>query len=272
MATRCRPAPGLPELSTQRWAVRLEYDGGPFVGWQRQANGLSIQAVLEQAAAALTGGGEVASVAAGRTDAGVHAEAQVAQLDLPWALSQRLSNESLRNALNFHMKPHPVAVILAARAEADWNARFSAVRRRYRYRILNRPSRPALESGRVWHVRRGLDAEAMHEAAQALIGRHDFTSFRASACQANSPLRTLDRLDVERTDEIITITAEARSFLHHQVRNMTGTLKLVGDGTWSRARVVDVLRARTRASAGPTAPSAGLCLIEIGYPVDPFRR
>ena len=259
----------MPEPLTQRWALRLEYDGGPFVGWQRQSNGISVQAVLEDAAAMLAGA-PVIGVAAGRTDAGVHAQGQIVQLDLPWTLSQRLSSGSLRDALNYHMKPNPVAVILASRADADWSARFSAVRRRYRYLILNRPSRPALSAGRVWHVKRALDAAAMHEAAQVLVGRHDFTSFRATACQARSPVRTLDRLDVERDGDRITITAEARSFLHHQVRNVTGTLKLVGDGAWSVKRVGEALSARARAAAGPTAPAEGLCLVAVDYPVDPF--
>ncbi len=249
-----------------RWALLVEYDGAPFVGWQRQARGLSVQEVLETAAARLAGGAPVASVVAGRTDAGVHAAAQVAQL----ALDRPIAPERLRDALNFHMKPHPVAVLRAVPAPAGWNARFSAIRRRYRYVILNRSARPTLDAGRVWHVPAPLDAGAMHEAAQTLLGRHDFTSFRASACQANSPLRTLDRLDVTRAAERIEITAEARSFLHHQVRNLVGTLHLVGAGRWPVARVAAALAARDRAAAGPTAPAEGLCLMAVGYPVDPF--
>ncbi|MGA3400602.1 MAG: tRNA pseudouridine(38-40) synthase TruA [Acetobacteraceae bacterium] len=248
------------------WALMLEYDGAPFVGWQRQDNGLSVQQVLETAASRLTGGAAVASVVAGRTDAGVHAEAQVAQLDLP----SPLTAARLRDALNYHMKPHPVAVLRAAPAPEGWNARFSAIGRAYRYRILNRHARPALLAGRVWHVHAPLDAAAMQVAAQAMVGRHDFTSFRAAACQAKSPLRTLDRLEVTRDGDVIEVVAEARSFLHHQVRNMVGTLKLVGDGHWSAARVAAALAARDRAAAGPTAPSEGLCLIGVRYPVDPF--
>jgi len=244
----------------------LEYDGRSFVGWQRQDNGLSVQQVLEGAAARLTGGAPVSSGVAGRTDAGVHAEAQVAQL----ALQSVLPANRLREALNYHMKPHPVAVLHAAPAPEGWNARFSAIGRAYRYRILNRRARPALLAGRVWHVHQPLDAEAMHAAAQLLLGRHDFTSFRAAACQAKSPLRTLDRLDVTRDGDMIEVVAEARSFLHHQVRNMVGTLRLVGDGHWSAERVAAALAMRDRSAAGPTAPPEGLYLTGVRYPVDPF--
>jgi tRNA pseudouridine38-40 synthase len=248
------------------WALMLEYDGAPFVGWQRQTNGLSVQEVLETAAARLSGGAPVSSVVAGRTDAGVHAEAQVAQLTLP----TRLTAERLREALNYHMKPHPVAVLRAAPAPDGWNARFSAIGRAYRYRILNRRARPALDEGRVWHVHAPLDAAAMHDAARSLLGRHDFTSFRAAGCQANSPLRTLDRLDVMRHGEIIEIVAEARSFLHHQVRNMVGTLRLVGDGHWRPDQVAEALAARDRSAAGPTAPAEGLYLTGVKYPMPVF--
>jgi tRNA pseudouridine38-40 synthase len=249
-----------------RWALLIEYDGTPFVGWQTQQNGLSIQQVLEDAAARLNGGEKVASIVAGRTDAGVHAKGQVAQIDLPDGWTE----DRLRDALNFHMKPHPVVVLRAAPAQEGWNARFSALARHYRYRILDRRARPALDQGRVWHVPHRLDAEAMHRAAQSLLGRHDFTSFRAASCQANSPLRTLDRLDARRTGDVIEITAEARSFLHHQVRNMVGTLKLVGIGQWHEARVAAALAARDRGAAGPTAPPEGLCLTAVRFEVDPW--
>ena len=248
------------------WALMLEYDGTPFVGWQRQDNGVSVQQVLERAASHLTGGVPVSSVVAGRTDAGVHAEAQVVQLTLKSALPAN----RLREALNYHMKPHPVVVLQAALAPAGWNARFSAIGRSYRYRILNRRARPALLAGRVWHVHQPLDDAAMHTAAQRLLGRHDFTSFRAAACQAKSPVRTLDRLDVTRDGEVIDVVAEARSFLHHQVRNMVGTLKLVGDGHWSVERLAAALAVRDRSAAGPTAPPEGLSLTAVRYPVDPF--
>ncbi len=250
-----------------RWAILLEYDGTTFVGWQRQATGISVQEVLETAAAKLTRGEPVASIVAGRTDAGVHAEGQVAQLDLPDALPA----QKVRDALNFHMKPHPVVVLKAAAAPAGWNARFSAIGRAYRYRILNRRVRPALLARRVWHVAADLDTDAMHRAAQSLLGRHDFTSFRAAACQAKSPLRTLDRLDVRRDGELIEIVTEARSFLHHQVRNMVGTLKLVGDGSWPVERVASALAAHDRAAAGPTAPAEGLCLTGVRYGVDLYH-
>jgi tRNA pseudouridine38-40 synthase len=247
-----------------RWALLIEYDGTPFVGWQTQQNGVSVQQVLEDAAARLNGGAKVASIVAGRTDAGVHATGQVAQIDLP----EGWTADKLRDALNFHMKPAPVAVVCAAVAPAGWNARFSALTRCYRYRILDRRARPALEQNRVWHVPHRLDAEAMHRAAQSLLGKHDFTSFRAASCQANSPLRTLDRLDVRREGDVVEIIAEARSFLHHQVRNMVGTLKLVGIGQWTEARVATALASRDRAAAGPTAPPEGLCLTQVRYGVD----
>ena len=251
-----------------RWALLMEYDGSSFVGWQRQANGVSVQEILETAAAKLNGDNPVASTVAGRTDAGVHAEGQVAQLDLP----DTISAAKLRDALNYHMKPHPVVVLRAIAAPEGWNARFSAIGRAYRYRILNRRARPALLAGRVWHVSVPLDAIAMHAAAQTLLGKHDFTSFRAAACQANSPLRTLDRLDVQRDGDIIEIVAEARSFLHHQVRNMVGTLKLVGDGSWPVERVGVALAARDRSAGGPTAPPDGLCLTGAYYSVDLFAE
>ena len=249
-----------------RYALLIEYDGRDFVGWQQQDNGISIQSVLEGAAIRLSGGEPVASVVAGRTDAGVHAAGQVAQIDLP----RGLPPATVRDALNFHMKPHPVVVLRAAMVGAGWNARFSARSRAYRYRILNRRPRPALALGRVWHVERALDAAAMAKAARALLGRHDFTSFRASSCQAKNPLRTLDRLDVTRVGEIVEIVAEARSFLHHQVRNMVGTLRLVGDGSWPVSRVAEALAARDRRVAGPTAPPEGLCLTSVRYDPDPF--
>ena len=245
-----------------RYALRLEYDGAPFCGWQRQDGLLSIQSVLEEAAAHLNGGEVPLVTAAGRTDAGVHAEAQVAHLDL----ATDLPPERVREALNFHTRPHPVAITGAAIVAPDWSARFSAIGRAYRYRILNRAARPALEWGRVWHVKKRLDAAAMHEAAQGLLGRHDFSAYRAASCQAKSPLRTLDRLDVTRLGDEIEIIAEARSFLHHQVRNMVGTLVEVGYGrrpaSWPRS----VLLGADRAKAGQPAPPEGLVLTGVKYP------
>lgn len=248
------------------WALLLEYDGGAFCGWQRQAGQPSLQAALEQAAAHLTGGRPVPSIAAGRTDTGVHAAGQVALLSLP----DRYTAAAVRDALNFHLRPHALVVLQAARAAPGWNPRFSAVGREYEYRILNRRTRPALARGQAWHVQPPLDEAAMAEAAGALVGLHDFTSFRATACQAKSPVRTLDRLDVTRHGETLLIAAAGRSFLHHQVRNMVGTLKLVGEGRWPVARVAEALAARDRRAAGPTAPPEGLTLTAVRYDPDPF--
>ncbi len=248
-----------------RWALLLEYDGTPFVGWQRQVTGPSVQSVLEHAAGRLAGG-PVSSVAAGRTDSGVHALGQVAHLDL----EREMAPERLVAALNYHLKPHPVAVLRAAPVPADWSARFSAIGRAYRYDILNRPARAALGIHRVWHIPARLDVGAMQAGAQRLIGRHDFTSFRAASCQANSPWRTLDRLDVIRDGELVHIIAEARSFLHHQVRNMVGSLRLVGEGRWQPDDMARVLEAGDRAAAGPTAPAAGLFLTRVRYERDVF--
>jgi tRNA pseudouridine38-40 synthase len=230
-----------------RWAVLLEYDGTPFVGWQRQINGLSIQEVFEQAASHLNAGRPVGSIVAGRTDSGVHAEGQVAHIDLPDGHGAK----AVRDALNYFMKPHPVVALAAVEVAPDWSARFSADHRAYRFRILNRRSRPALLAGRVWH---------------------DFTSFRAASCQAKSPIRTLDRLDVSRRDDIIEIVTDARSFLHHQVRNFVGTLKLIGEGRWPIERISMALEARNRTAAGPTAPPEGLTLLRVGYPDNPFEN
>jgi tRNA pseudouridine38-40 synthase len=247
------------------YALMLEFDGAPFVGWQRQAEGLSIQQVLEEAAARLNGGTPPTAIASGRTDSGVHAEALVVQMEI----ARELPPERLREALNFHTRPHPLSVRRAALAPEGWNARFSATRRGYRYRILNRRPRPALDLGRVWHIQARLDAAAMHAAAQGLLGRHDFSAFRAAACQAASPLRTLDRLEVSRLGEEVVILAEARSFLHHQVRNLVGTLVQVGDGRrgveWPRR----VLEGRDRGQAGQTAPPEGLTFLFARYPQEP---
>ncbi|MDA8252769.1 MAG: tRNA pseudouridine(38-40) synthase TruA [Rhodospirillales bacterium] len=251
-----------------RAALLIEYDGAGFVGWQSQDRGLAIQDVLEAAASRLVAGARVPSAVAGRTDAGVHAEGQVALIELPapFPLAR------LREALNFHLRPHPVVVLRATAAAPGWHPRFAAIGRAYRYRILNRRPRPALLAGRVWHLPRPLDADAMHAAAQTLLGRHDFSAFRAAACQAASPLRTLDRLDVTRDGELIEIVAAARSFLHHQVRNMVGTLALVGAGRWPVARVAEVLAGRDRRAAGPTAPAEGLYLTGVRYARDPFAE
>lgn len=244
-----------------RYRLIVEYDGSPFVGWQRQANGPSVQAAIE--AAILAFSGEVATVyGAGRTDAGVHAAGQVAHFDL----ASQWDPERLAAALNAHLRDLPVAVLAVARAADDFHCRFSAAARHYLYRILNRRAPPALDRGRVWWVRAPLDAGAMHRAARILVGHHDFTTFRSSDCQAPSAMKTLDRLDVTRTGEVVEIRASARSFLHNQVRSMAGSLKLVGEGRWSRGDLAEALAARDRTACGPVAPAEGLCLLAVDYP------
>jgi len=246
-----------------RYKLTLEYDGTGLVGWQRQGNGLSVQEILETAAERFCGK-RVTVFGAGRTDAGVHALAQVAHLDLP----RETNLETIRSALNQHVKPHAVSVLNAERVADSFDARRSARGRVYLYRILNRRPPPAVERGRVWHVGPELDAEAMHEAAQALVGKHDFSSFRDTMCQAKSPVKTLDALEVAREGDEIRIEARARSFLHNQVRNMVGTLKLVGAGKWDESDVKKALAARDRRAAGPTAPPEGLYLVRVVYPED----
>ncbi len=243
-----------------RFRLLVEYDGTGFVGWQRQDNGPSIQQAIEDAVFAFSSE-RVTLAAAGRTDAGVHALGQVVHLDL----ARETSADTLRDAVNFHLKPQPIAILAAEAVSDDFHARFSATGRRYLYRIVNRRAPLAIDRNRAWQVQVPLDAGAMHEAAQGLIGNHDFTSFRSSICQAASPVKTLDRLDVERDREEIRIHAAARSFLHHQVRNMVGTLKLVGEGRWRVQDVGAALEARSRSAAGPTAPAEGLFLAEVRY-------
>ena len=244
-----------------RYKLTLEYDGTGLVGWQRQASGLSVQEILETAVERFCG--EAVRVhGAGRTDAGVHALAQVAHLDL----RRETDPEEVRGALNHHVRPHAVSVLAVEPAPATFNARTSARGRHYRYRILNRRSPPALDRSRVWHVGPPLDVAAMQDAARHLLGRHDFTSFRDALCQAKSPIKTLDALDVSRVDEEVLLEARARSFLHHQVRNIVGTLKLVGLGKWSPLHVKRALDAQDRRAGGPTAPARGLCLVAVIYP------
>lgn len=246
-----------------RYKLLIEYDGSPYVGWQRQANGASVQAALESAVQAFAG--EFATVnGAGRTDAGVHATGQVAHIDL----TRDWRTDVVRDAMNAHLKPRPVAVLAVERVAEDFDARFSAVKRHYVYRILNRRAPAALQQNHVWHVARALDAEAMHEAAQILVGRHDFSTFRASECQANSPIRTMERLEVVRTGDLIEIFASARSFLHHQVRSITGSLEHVGSGKWRADDLRAALEARDRARCGMVAPPQGLFLIRVDYADD----
>lgn len=243
-----------------RWKITVEYDGRGFVGWQRQDNGPSIQQSLEEAVEKLSG--ETVRVhGAGRTDAGVHALGQTAHFDLVKPLTER----AVRDGLNFHLRPAPIAVLKAEPVPDDFHARMSAVERGYVYRIVNRRAPLALDDGRAWQIGRSLDVEAMDAAARILIGRHDFTTFRASLCQAKSPVKTLDVLTVTRSGPEIRITARARSFLHHQIRNITGTLVLVGEGRWPVERVRTALEARDRSKGGPTAPPDGLYFTDVVY-------
>jgi tRNA pseudouridine38-40 synthase len=243
-----------------RFKLTIEYDGGPFVGWQRQANGRSVQQALEEAIDAFCGE-QVTLRGAGRTDAGVHALAQAAHLDL----ARDWPAETVRDAVNAHLRPEPVAVLAAEPAAPGFDARFSAVRRHYLYRIVNRQAPLALEAGRAWHVEHPLDATAMQEAAQTLVGTHDFTTFRSSHCQAKSPVKTLDAIEVRRDGEAVLVEASARSFLHNQVRSLAGSLKLVGEGRWQAADLTAALAARHRAACGPVAPPGGLYLVRVDY-------
>jgi tRNA pseudouridine38-40 synthase len=243
-----------------RYRLTIEYDGTGLVGWQRQPAGVSVQASLETAVERFCGE-QVTVHGAGRTDAGVHALAQCAHLDL----SRAHDPDTIRGALNYHLRPAAVSVLLVEAVADDFDARRSAIGRAYRYRILNRRPPPMLDRMRVWHVAPPLDIDAMRAGARHLLGRHDFSTFRDSLCQAKSPIRTLDALDVTRCGEEIHIEAKARSFLHHQVRNMAGTLKLVGLGQWSPDDVATALSARDRRAGGPTAPAEGLYLVEVRY-------
>ncbi|PRX38276.1 tRNA pseudouridine38-40 synthase [Meinhardsimonia xiamenensis] len=253
-----------------RYALKIEYHGGPFSGWQRQAGQPSVQQALEEALRRLEP--KVPSVAAaGRTDAGVHATGQVAHCDLgrnwePFRLSE---------ALNWHLKPHPVAILAAARVPDDWHARFSAIERRYTYRLISRRAPLTLEAGLAWRINHRLDVEAMRAGAAHLIGRHDFTTFRAALCQAKSPVKTLDAIEIEKIPRDdggaeYRFHLRARSFLHNQVRSIVGTLERVGAGAWAPSRVAEALAARDRAACGPVAPPQGLYLTGVGYPSDPF--
>ena len=243
-----------------RYRLTLEYDGAPFVGWQRQDKGPSVQGALEAAIEKLSGE-RVTVTGAGRTDAGVHALGQVAHFDL----AKTFEPGKVRDALNYHLRPDPVSVLDAAEVDDEFHARFSATARHYLFRILNRRSPPALDVDKVWPVSPRLEAEAMHAAAQFLVGQHDFTTFRAAECQSQSPVKTLDRLDVSQRGEEIHIEASARSFLHHQIRSFAGTLKLVGEGKWQPREVKKALEARDRAACGPVAPPEGLYLVKVDY-------
>jgi len=243
-----------------RYRMTVEYDGGPFVGFQAQADAPTIQGEIERAITAFSGE-SVRVQGAGRTDAGVHAAGQVIHVDL----EKDWRPEVVMNALNAHLIPAPISILSAELADADFHARFSATGRRYLYRILARPGPPALERGRVWHVKAPLDADAMARAVQALVGRHDFTTFRDAACQARSPVKSLDEAWVDRAGEDIRVTFAARSFLHRQVRSMVGSLVEVGRGRWTPADLAAALAAADRSACGPVAPAQGLCLMAVDY-------
>jgi tRNA pseudouridine38-40 synthase len=243
-----------------RYKLTIEYDGTPFVGWQVQDNGPSIAGAIEQAFGKFAG--ETPKVSgAGRTDAGVHALGQVAHVDL----ARDFDTDTIRDALNAHLRPHPVAILEVEQVTSDFDARFFARARHYRYRIVNRRADLALDRERVWRVPRALDAQAMHEAAQLLVGHHDFTTFRSSECQAKSPMKTLGRLDVAREGEEVRCEVSARSFLHNQVRSMVGSLVQVGEGKWSANDLASALAARDRTACGPVAPPCGLYLVRVDY-------
>ena len=250
-----------------RFALTLEYDGGPFLGLQRQDHGPTVQQAVEEAVLAVTG--ETATMhSAGRTDSGVHALAMRSHIDI----SKAIEPFRLMEALNALLRPAPVAVLACEVVPDDWHARFSCIGRTYEFRIANRRAPLTLEKGKAWHIARPLDAEAMHRAAQTLVGRHDFTTFRSAHCQANDPVKTLDRLDVRREGDHVIVEAAARSFLHHQVRSMVGCLALVGMGRWRPERIAEVLEARDRQQLGLNAPPHGLYFVEAIYPEDEASR
>ncbi len=248
----------------RRWKLTIEYDGRPFSGWQAQDHHSSIQRTIEEAIFKFCQQ-RIVIHGAGRTDAGVHARGQIAHFDLDYG-DRLLSGHDLARALNAHLRGHPVAIIEAAEVAPDFHARFTAKNKLYRYRIVNRGPKLTIDEGLAWHLWKPLDAAAMHDAAQCLIGVHDFTSFRDSECQAKNPVRSIDRIDVYRMGEEVFMDVEAKSFLHHQVRNIIGTLVFVGEGKWTAQDVANILAAKDRTGAGVTAPPDGLTLMRIDYP------
>jgi tRNA pseudouridine38-40 synthase len=244
-----------------RWKITVEYDGTNFCGWQRQAQDLSVQQVLEEAIHKFSGE-DVTLSAAGRTDAGVHARAQVAHFDL----ARDTDAQTVQQAINFHAKPHTAVVLLAEPVADNFHARFTALNRSYRYQIINRRAPVALMAYRAWHVPRPLSIEAMQDAASLLLGRHDFSTFRAQSCQSRSPLKTLDFLTIHRIEDLVVVQAQSQSFLYHQVRNMVGTLALVGCEKWTLAQFRDAFAAKDRRAGGPTAPPHGLFFWNVTYP------
>jgi len=243
-----------------RYKLTIEYDGTPFRGWQVQNDDLTVQGALQAAAKALSSE-DVIVYGAGRTDAGVHALGQVAHLDL----TKSFRADQVRDGLNAHLRPHPIGVLAVEIVDNSFEARFSAIKRHYRYRIINRRADLAIDLGRAWRVPKPLDTGEMHRAAQCLVGKHDFTTFRAVECQAKSPEKTLDTLDVARDGDNVTVTTSARSFLHHQVRSMVGSLVWVGEGRWSADDLKAALEARDRAACGIVAPPDGLYLVRVEY-------
>ncbi len=244
-----------------RWKLTIEYDGGPFMGWQRQDNGRSVQGQIEAAIFKMTSE-QVAVHGAGRTDSGVHALAMSTHVDI----AKSFTPHRLRDGLNALVRPDPISILAAEPVADDWHARFSCIGRRYEYRILNRRAPPAVERGKVWHIPSPLDLDAMAEGAAMLVGSHDFTTFRSVQCQSKNPVKTLDRLDIVRDSEIIRFEAAARSFLHHQVRSMVGCLAMVGRGQWAPKDIQTALDARDRAALGLNAPPEGLYFVEAIYP------
>lgn len=250
-------------MSVRRWKMTIEYDGRPFSGWQYQEHIISVQQAIEEAIHKFCGQ-PIRIHAAGRTDAGVHACGQIAHFDLDYG-DRAITGYELAKAINAHLGAHPVSIVTAEIVDCDFHARFSALNKLYRYRVLNRPARPALDAGRVWHVKRPLNIAAMQEGAAYLLGRHDFTTFRASECQAKTPLRSLDRAEIMCDGDQIDFYFEGKSFLHHQVRNMVGTLVLVGEGKWQPGDIEKALALCDRTRGGPTAPPDGLYLMRVDY-------
>lgn len=250
-------------MTTSRWKITIEYDGTDYAGWQRQDHAPSVQQCIEEA---ITGfcQQDIRIHAAGRTDAGVHASGQVAHFDLDYR-QRSLTGPNLAKAITAHLRPHPISILSAEPVSDDFHARFDATNKLYIYKVLNRPSPPTYDEGLVWHFKRSLDVRAMHDASQILLGHHDFTTFRDSQCQANSPMRTLDRLDLRRDGDMIYLEAEAKSFLHHQIRNLIGTLTLVGENKWTKSDLKSALDAKDRSKGGITAPAAGLYLQRVDY-------
>ena len=263
-------ASGEKKMTIKRWKITIEYNGAPYCGWQRQEEGVpSVQHAIEKAIFGFCQQ-DITIHVAGRTDSGVHAKAQIAHFDLDYG-EREITGYELLKAINAHLRPQPISIIGAEIVSNDFSARFDALNKLYRYRIINRPGFLSLDYNLAWHCKKSLDPSLMNDAAQCLLGHHDFSTFRAADCQAKSPEKTLDRLDVSSFSyddcggQEIIIEAEARSFLHHQVRNMVGALTLVGEGKWTKEDLESALRAKDRKKGGPTAPAEGLYLVRVDY-------